>query len=167
HESLLSLEQQTEKPAAVVVVDAGSTEEHTVQALSKARRDGWQLMTTSIGRGGSAKNVGIEAILGAGVKPVGFAFLPAGDRLQPRFVAVGTAILQRCPEVGLVSCWTSHAETPKKVRIKPCPSFPYQWLTNDATPLSTIRTEALCEVGRFRMRQPQHDDACVLWRAVR
>ena len=166
HESLLSLEEQTEKPAAVVVVDAGSTEEQTAQALSEARRDGWQLMTTRIGRGGSAKNVGIEAILGAGVKPAGFAFLQAGDRLQPRFVAVGAAILQRCPEVGLVSCWTSHAETPKKVRIKPCPSFPYQWLTNDATSLSAIRTEALCEVGRFRILQHQDDDAWDLCNAV-
>jgi glycosyltransferase involved in cell wall biosynthesis len=165
-ESLLSLEQQTEKPAAVVVVDAGSTEEHTVKALRQARRDGWQLMTTRVGRGGSAKNVGIEAILGTGVQPMGFAFLQAGDRLQPRFVAVGAAILQRCPEVGVVSCWTSHTETPKKVRIKPCPSFPYQWLTNDATPLSTIRTEALCEVGRFRVLQHQDDDAWDLCNAV-
>ena len=166
HKSLYSLEQQIEKPAAVVVVDAGSTEEQTLQVLSKICQEGWRLINTSMGRGSLAKNVGIEAMLGTGVKPLGCAFLQAGDRLEPRFIARCASILQRCPEVGLISCWTSHAETPKKIRIKPCPSFPYQWLANDATPLSAIRTEALCEVGCFRVLQHQENDAWDLCNAV-
>lgn len=147
---LLSLEQQTKEPAAVVIVDYGSTERQTLKALIKAQHEGWQVIR-EIKKGlVPAKNAGIKAILDSGINPIGFAFLSAKNFLQPRFVAVCESVLQRCTEVGLVSCWVSYSKSNAKIWIKPCPVFPYQWLSNDVAPFGVIRTEALLEAGNFR-----------------
>lgn len=144
---LHGLKRQTQQPAAVVVVDDISTEEQTLEALGKARQEGWEVIQKKKGNLAPAKNVGIEEILNGKPGPLGFAFLNASDRLQPGFVAACESVLQHCPEVGLVSCWVSHSNA--GVWVKPCPSFPYQWLSNDAAHFSVIRTEALREAGNF------------------
>jgi glycogen synthase len=154
-ECLQSLAQQIQKPAAVVVVDDGSTEERTLNALSQARREGWEVIRKVYGGPVSAKNAGIDAVLNAGLNPLGFAFLDAGDRLSSSFVAACKSVLQRCPQVGIVSGWFHYVGPENRIWLNPCPSFPYQWWSNDAAPFSAIRTEALVEAGRFRAAMDQ------------
>ncbi|MBI2998699.1 MAG: glycosyltransferase [Deltaproteobacteria bacterium] len=149
-ECLRSLERQTQKPAGVVVVVDELADGRTVIFVDQARRNGWQVIHERNGGSASAKNAGIEAILSSGLKPLGFAFLSPDARLDPRFVYVCESVLQRCPEVGLVSCWIRDAGAGDRIWIKPCPSFPYQWLSNEAAPFSVVRTEALREAGKFR-----------------
>jgi glycosyltransferase involved in cell wall biosynthesis len=163
---LQSLQQQTQKLAAAVVVDDGSTEEQTLQALNQARQAGWQVIQQRLRDPVAAKNAGIQAILSTEPNPLGFSFLSAEDRLQPGFVAACTAVLQRCSEVGLVSCWTQRDGADGEIWIRPCPSFPYQWLSNELTPFSVVRTEALHEVGNFRPVMSQGYEAWDLFNAV-
>ncbi len=149
-ECLQNIGRQNQKPAAVVVVDDISTEEQTLKVLCKARQGGWRVIQKKNGDLVPAKNLGIEEILDSGLNPIGFAFLDTRDRLQPDFVAACESVLRQCPEVGLVSCWVSHFKAKARIWTRPCPSFPYQWLSNDAAPFSVVRTEALCNVGNFR-----------------
>jgi GT2 family glycosyltransferase len=149
-ECLQSLEQQTRKPSTVVVVYVGSTREQTIKDLKKIQPKRWQIIHRSNGGPALAKNAGIEAVFDSGLHPLGFIFLSADVTLAPGFVAACESVLQQCPEVGLVSCWTQNVNNRKKIWIKPCPSFPTQWLSNNAVPFSAIRTEALHESGCFR-----------------
>lgn len=157
-ECLQSLKQQTRKPLSIVIVDEGSTEEQTFMALNQSLREGWQVLYKSNRAVVSAKNAGIEAVLKSGLNPLGFAFLSAEERLHAGYVDACESVLQRCPNVGLVSCWTQHYGANDKIRIKPCPAFPYQWLANEAAPFSVIRTEALREAGNFRPVSRGYED---------
>jgi glycosyltransferase involved in cell wall biosynthesis len=157
---LQSLERQTRQPMAVVVVDAGSTEARTLGALLQARQEDWQVVHARDGGLASARNAGIEAVLSSGPPPLGIAFLSAEDRLYAGFIEVCEAVLQHCPEVGLVSCWASDCTTDDTIWIKPCPSLPYQWVFNEAAPFSAVRTEALSEAGNFR---PTMDHGYEVW----
>ncbi|HEX3035188.1 MAG TPA: hypothetical protein VHT73_08650, partial [Thermodesulfobacteriota bacterium] len=87
-------------------------------------------------------------------------------RLRPDFIASCESVLQRCPEVGLVSFWVHHPENDNRALIKPCPSFPYQWHANGAVPFSVIRTEALHEAGNFRSPMCQGYEDWDLFNAV-
>ncbi|MDR4499240.1 MAG: glycosyltransferase [Candidatus Scalindua sp.] len=147
---LQSIERQTRKPAIVIIVDNKSTEEQTLKVLRKALMNGWQVIEKNNGDLTPAKNVGIDIVLRSKPDILGFIFLNAEDRLQPDFVAAGESILQRCPEAGLVSCWTQMCGTDNSIWINPCPSFPYQWLSNEAVSFSVVRAEALTEAGDFR-----------------
>lgn len=163
---LRSIERQTRKPAIVIIVDDKSTAERTLKVLHKAQQDGWQVIQKRSGDLMPAKNIGIEIVLGSKPDILGFVFLKAEDRLEPGFVAASESVLQRCPEVGLVSCWTQFFGTDNKIWIRPCPSFPYQWVSNEAAPFSVVRTEALREVGNFRPAMSAGYDIWDMFNAV-
>jgi glycosyltransferase involved in cell wall biosynthesis len=163
---LQSLEQQTQKPLAVVIVNNGTTEKQTLKMMKQVLPRDWPIIHPKNGGIALAKNAGIETVLNSGLNPLGFAFLNAEDRLQPHFVARCESVLQQCPEVGLVSCWTHHSKSDNRVWIKPCPSFPYQWLSNEAAPFSVVRTEALQEAGNFRNLSSQGYEDWDLFNAV-
>jgi hypothetical protein len=141
---------QSKKPATVVIVDDGSSDEQTSLALDQALRDGWCVIRKAHGGAASAKNAGIERVLQSEVRPAAMAFLDARDRLHPGFVAACEAVFLRHPEVGLVSCWALDLARGKMLWSRSCPGFPYQWLENDVAPLSAVRMEALLEAGMFR-----------------
>jgi hypothetical protein len=162
---LQSLKRQTRKPVAVVVVDHGLSEKRTSKAQETARREGWQVIQQRDADVAAAKNAGIEAVIGSGINPLGFAFLGVEDRPHSDFIAVCESALRQCPQVGLVSCWV-HSKADNKVQVRPCPSFPYQWLSNDAAPFSAVRTEALLEAGSFRMLMSQGHEDWDLFNAV-
>ncbi|OQZ02335.1 MAG: hypothetical protein B6D35_01430 [Candidatus Brocadia sp. UTAMX2] len=164
--SLQSIRQQTQQPAAVIVVDDKSTEGQTLKALRKSQQDGWQIIQKKNGDLVPAKNTGIETILRSEPNILGFAFLNAGDQLQPGFVATCESVLQHCSEVGLVSCWAHYSGIKNDLWIRPCPGFPYQWLTNEAVPFSIVRAEALREAGNFRIIMSHGYDNWDLFNAV-
>jgi glycosyltransferase involved in cell wall biosynthesis len=157
---LRSIELQTKKPAIVIIVDDKSTKEQTSKVLHKVQQDGWQVIQKKNGDLVPVKNTGIEIVLGSKPDILGFIFLKAEDRLNHGFVAACELVLQRCPEVGLVSCWAQFFGTDNKIWIRPCPSFPYQWLSNEAAPFSAVRAEALREAGNFR---PEMSDGYDIW----
>jgi glycosyltransferase involved in cell wall biosynthesis len=164
-ECLQSIKRQKREPATVVIVDHGSSENRTPEALETARSEGWRVIQQADAGLASAKNAGIEAVLGSGFKPIGFVFLGVDDRPHSDFIGVCEATLRQCPEVGLVSCWI-HSRVDNRVRVRPCPSFPYQWLSNEAAPFSAVRTEALLEAGNFRPLMNQGHEDWDLFNAV-
>ncbi|MBE0427348.1 MAG: glycosyltransferase [Nitrospirae bacterium] len=149
-ECLQSIEQQTLKPVDVVIVKNGMTGEQAIKAVEKEQWNGFRVIHNKNRDLASSKNAGIEEVLSSGLNPLGFSFLTEEVQLQPDFVAMCESVLQRCPEVGLVSCWAGNSRNDEKIWIRPCPSFPYQWISNDAVPFSAVRTEALLEAGNFR-----------------
>ncbi|MBM2832864.1 MAG: glycosyl transferase group 1 [Candidatus Brocadiaceae bacterium] len=163
---LKSIKLQTQKPAVVIIVDDNSTDEQTVDILNKTQRAGWQVVLKKDGDLVPVKNTGIETALGSNPDILGFVFLRAEDVLQPGFIAACESVLQRRPEIGLVSCWTQFYGTDDKVWIQPCPSFPYQWLSNEAAPFSAVRTEALIAAGKFRPVMSNGYDVWDLFNAI-
>ena len=150
NECLRSVEQQTEKPAAACIVDLGSTDEQTLRIIARAADRGWRVVRNGNPGIAASKNAGVEAVLDSGSRPVAFVFLTGSDWLEPDCIATCRSVLRRCPEVGLVSGWNRGPGAGSHMWIQPCPTFPYQWVSNDVAPFSLVRTEALHEAGRFR-----------------
>ncbi|MBD1995861.1 glycosyltransferase [Leptolyngbya sp. FACHB-541] len=151
---LQSLANQSQKPIKIVIVDSGSTDEQTLKGLRQAEWDGLQIIQNKKGDPVSAKNLGIKTILQSECKPLGFAFFEAKHIFYPNFIETCESTLRKCPEVGVVSCWAREGGS-EQAWVKPCPSFPYQWLTNEAVPFSVVRTETLHEVNQFRAEMHQ------------
>jgi glycosyltransferase involved in cell wall biosynthesis len=140
--TLNSLQSQSEGPVALAIVDEGETPGATSR----------ETVRISLPVGASVtekKNAGIAALRAAGGRYLGLVFLEPGDRLFPAFLSTCRQVLESRPEVGLVSSWVARGAGGKATEIRPCPSFPYQWLSNDAASFSAIRTEAFEEVGMF------------------
>jgi hypothetical protein len=136
---------QSRKPAAVAIVYNQWALIRSSLALRRARKAGWRLI-----KSGDFGLVGYrawtEAIFSSGTEPTALVFLSSSNKLKPEFVATCEAILEGCPEIGIVSCWTTRYG---RTWIRPCPCFPYQWLSNDAVPFSAVRVEALKEIFRL------------------
>ena len=163
---LRNLAGQTQTPITVVVAFHGAGRHRNDQPMDGGWPSGVQVLREHYADDSSARNAAIEAIISAKSIPRGIAFLSADDRLKPTFVAVCESVLKTCPEVGLVSCWSANEKARTGAWIKPCPGFPYQWLSNDAVPFSAVRTVALCEAGRFRVVMKPGYDHWDLWNAV-
>jgi hypothetical protein len=149
-ECLKSIERQSRPPSAVVLVCDRAQPEGETPVVQGARRLGWRICEGPGRSDSAAKNAGIEAVLAAGSDPIAFVFLDAADRLLPGFVETCESVLQRCPEVGLVSSWAEITGDGGRVVVNPCPAFPYQILSDDTVPVTAIRTQALREAGGFR-----------------
>ena len=147
---LQGLERQTQKPLTVVILHGGSPDRQTRKALNQLRWDGWNVIETPELDQAAMKNYGIQTVLDQHLSPLGFAFLVGNEQLDAEFVSGCEAVLRRCPEVGLVTCWTHRSDSYGGLWVRPCPSFPYQWVCNDLAPFSVVRTEALLKSGLFR-----------------
>lgn len=155
HRCLDSLERQTRPPCAVVLAD----EELASAAASPL--PGTRVLHVPAGGTVAATGArGLAAIREASVRPLGVVFADVDDRLAPRLVERYEAVLGRCPEIGLVSCWTEQRGAAERYRMRPCPSLPHQWLRNDAAPISAYRTAALEDAGGLR---PPLEDVFATW----
>ncbi|HVG03128.1 MAG TPA: glycosyltransferase, partial [Nitrospira sp.] len=148
------IKQQTRKPVAVIIADTGADNYRVNKRLNQAHWEGWEVVEERTGNRGAAKQAAITSVFRKGLNPSAFVFLDPDDRLEPEFVATCESVLFRCPEIGILSCWIDEAETGRGLRIKPCPAFPYQWVSNDADSVLVLRTEALQESGHFRSSMP-------------
>ena len=151
---LEQIKQQTQKPAAVIIADTGAGNHRVNKRLNQAQWEGWEVVEEHTGSRGAAKNAAITSVFRKGLNPSAFVFLDTDDRLEPDFVARCEAVLLQCPEVGILSCWFDEVEKGSGLKIKPCPAFPYQWVSNDTDSVIVIRTEALRESGLFRRSMP-------------
>jgi len=144
------IRKQSLKPARVVLVVGKSSDEEIRTQIEHARHNGWMVRETMKHSLSTAKNIGIEAVLNQGQMPLGFVFLDSQDRLAPTFTSECVSILQRCPDVGLLSPWTKLIGGDNCFFAYPCPAFPYQLLFNQTVPATVVRAEALLEAGYFR-----------------
>lgn len=99
--------------------------------------------------GSAVKNAAVDRMLADGENPAGFAFLRTTESVSPAFVETCETILKREPDVGVISfwCWQPNRS---RLWLRLCPTFPYQWLRNEASSMSVVRTDALLAVGKFR-----------------
>ena len=98
-DALNSVMQQTRFPAEIVVVDDGSIDIFTKQAIARIERAGVHVMRTE-GRGASAaRNAGARATA-AGY----LVWLDADDVLEPGYFAAAAALLDDDPGLDFVSC---------------------------------------------------------------
>jgi hypothetical protein len=96
-------------------------------------------------------NRGVAALEAAGIQPLGWIFLDSRDRLAPNCLERCASVLQHCEGVGLVSSWVRlHSRRQPTLEALPCPSFPYQWLENQASEASAVRVEAWEDAGGLR-----------------
>lgn len=152
---LHSIKQQTMAPVKVIIVNDGSDDEATLRHLEEIEREGWTVLHKKNGGLVSARNAGIQVILDSGMRPLGIICIDSDDRLRPDFVLRCENVLKACPDVGVVSTWIKHFESADRIWMKPCPSFPYQWTTNEIATFSAVRTEALVEVGLYQLEMHQ------------
>jgi hypothetical protein len=116
--AIASLREQTQPPDEVIVVDDGSREEETLEALDALARDDFvQLIRLSGNRGpGAARNVAIARAGGNYVLP-----LDADDELLPNALEEMSAQLEQAPEeVGFVYAFPQHTGT-RTDRVTPPP----------------------------------------------
>ncbi len=144
-----SLQCQTQKPVAVIVIGKKLTALSISAVLAQETQ--WLAIEQADEDLVAAQNKAIKAVLSSGCQPLGFAFLDAGDRLEADFIARCESVLHHCPEVGLISCWAQYLGSADRFWIKPCPSFPYQWFSNEVAPFSVVRSQALYQAGYFRV----------------
>lgn len=146
---LQSIERQTQKPAAVVIVHGCVTNEDAAQALDRARAKGYRIVA---GREECFTDMatGLKSALKVEPAPSGISFLCSSDRLEPEFVEKCQAVFRNCPSAGIVSVWSFDTGSKNETRMRLCPEFPHQLASNDAAPFSAVRAEALLESGGFR-----------------
>jgi glycogen(starch) synthase len=143
--TLDSLAVQSRKPARVVLVAAPQAESSIEAQCRRARDAGWDVVSASSSAPSAMRNRGLET-LRKGVRVRAVAFVEAGIRLAPDYVNACEQVFERCAAVGIVSAWHRCAgaePSASTVFVRPCPAFPYQWLSNEAAFVPAIRTEAL------------------------
>ena len=143
------LQDQTEKPIVVVMIAKDINDPSISELLTKETQ--WLTVEQWDGDWINAQNRAIQAVLSAGYKPLGFAFLDTGDHLEADFIAHCQSVLHHCPEVGLVSSWAQYLGRSDKFWVKPCPSFPFQWFANEVAPFSVVRSQALYQTRDIRV----------------
>ena len=167
---LQSIKRQTVKPATVVVVHRGGADR-----INRGTEDHrWKMIHVSSCEPANARNAGLACMLELQPQPLSVAFLDGDDELTPDFVARCSDVLERCPQVGIVSFWTEEWGATKRVSVQASPAFPYQWMRNDAATASALRTDAVTSAGCFRpMESPEYERWDLItaimaggWRAV-
>jgi hypothetical protein len=89
----------------------------------------------------------VQALCQSADRARGVALVGSGWRLAPEFLASCELMLERHPQVGLVSTWFSADSGWPGPEIRPAPAWPYQWIDDDASPCSVLRLSALRTSG--------------------
>jgi len=98
-EAIDSVMRQTRPAAEIIVVDDGSSDVYTKQALTRLRNDGTRVIRTG-GRGASAaRNAGAEATTATYL-----VWLDADDVLEPGYFAAAASRLDEDSSIDFVSC---------------------------------------------------------------
>jgi glycosyltransferase involved in cell wall biosynthesis len=97
-EAIQSAEASRDARFEVIVVDDGSTDEPTLEAMAGLRRDGYQVIRHEVNQGVSAaRNTGIARARGRYILP-----LDADNRIRLDYLRFSVAILDDAPRVGVV-----------------------------------------------------------------
>ena len=147
---LSMIREQIVAPFAVVLVVSPLLNDDSRESLQEIRNEGWIVREVPNGYSSAQlKNEGISTVFSLGLNPLAFVFIDTADYLYPHFTEACESVLRHCPDLGLVSSWTQHYPPNEKFVVKPCPSFPYQLLSNELAPVTAVRTKALVETEFF------------------
>jgi glycogen synthase len=144
-ECLQCLSRQTKEPLTVILMQREDQTPNVADIFENYLVKGWQILKCQQVELNSAQNEVVHHVLGSGLTPIGFSFLNPGDLLHTDFVETCERVLNQCPQAGIISCWSRYMGRHDKYWLRPCPSFPYQWMRDDVVPFSVFRTEALAK----------------------
>lgn len=98
-EAIQSVKDQSWKEIELIVIDDGSDEEETIQALTKIEFPRMQILHTDHIGPAAARNKGIEAAMGEYIFP-----LDADDLINPEYIGRAVQVLNENPNTGIVYC---------------------------------------------------------------
>ncbi|MDX2231177.1 MAG: glycosyltransferase family A protein [Leptolyngbyaceae cyanobacterium bins.349] len=96
-EAIESVLAQTDQDFEIIVIDDGSTEDRTLQALQKYERSSVKVLHTANRGPAAARNLGIQHAQGQYLLP-----LDADDRIASTFLEKTVPLLDRHPNLGIV-----------------------------------------------------------------
>ncbi|MBF2029326.1 MAG: glycosyltransferase family 2 protein [Oscillatoriales cyanobacterium C42_A2020_001] len=88
---------QTYQPIEIILINDGSTDEHTIQLLQTYQKPHLSIIHTSNRGPSAARNTGIQQARGQYILP-----LDADDRIAPTFLEKTVPILESDPNIGIV-----------------------------------------------------------------
>jgi glycosyltransferase involved in cell wall biosynthesis len=160
-EAVLSARQQTHPNVEVIVVDDGSTDKETLEALESVAGPGVRVMRQDNAGPGAARNTAIDAATTPFVLP-----LDADDRLAPRAAELGARHLAADPEVGMVA--GAVRLFGEQDAVRPCTFTGIDSMIHGNTiPISTFRRDDWETVGGYPTEIHRGEDWAFWMRLLR
>jgi peptidoglycan/xylan/chitin deacetylase (PgdA/CDA1 family)/glycosyltransferase involved in cell wall biosynthesis len=152
-EAVESAVNQTMSPAELLVVDDGSDDVYTLQALSALRRAGHHVLRTPNRGVCAARNLGIRQT----VSPY-IVLLDADDILQPTYLEKAAAALEADDSLGFVSCGMESFGEAQDVWFPQSPDL-IESLTRGVVHVSSMfRRQLWLDVGGFDETFEAHEE---------
>ena len=147
-ECIESLVRQSRPPEQIFVVDDGSTDKRTREVLeSYAGHAIVKVLHFKNGGLPVARNRGAEAALADGCDTL--IFIDADDWVESEYLEKATEVLQRHPEVGVVTAWTHTIGLMHTYWVPPQTQYPFLLVECTATPPALVRARVFEEAGGF------------------
>jgi glycosyltransferase involved in cell wall biosynthesis len=163
--TLKSIHAQTVQPRAVAIVYSRAQGPGESVFPNTALDQNTMLLYCPDRTGADAWNAGFEA-LQSGRKCGFWVFLDGYDILLPDYISQIERVFAHRSELGIISVWTERTIGSRPLEAPLCPEPEYQLRTNEVTPASAFRTEALGEAPPFRRGMPAEYDVYDLANAV-
>lgn len=145
-ECIQSLESQQRISPYIYIVNDGSTDSKTLDALDRMRMKSCVEVLDYVNGGlPVARRRGAQVALDAGYPAI--MFIDADDAVEPSYLAKAVEILNRHPEAGAVNAWTHTVGLMHTYWIPPHSQFPLLLAECLSTPAAVIRAEAYEAAG--------------------
>jgi glycosyltransferase involved in cell wall biosynthesis/SAM-dependent methyltransferase len=148
-EAVQSVLDQTYQDFEIVIVDDGSDDPATRHMLASYRRPLTRIVRTENRGLASARNTGLEASSGRFV-----SFLDADDILEPAFLELAVAALERDPECAFASCWLRAFGLAEFDWTPSTCEFPELLVEDTVCTAAVTRRETMIDVGGFDPEMP-------------
>lgn len=143
-ESIESVLNQTLPAVELIVVDDGSTEQGTRLAVDAATQRGIHVIRQNNQGVGAARNRGIQEARGAYI-----CCLDADDRLRPQFLEKAAAILDKHPEIAIVSSYVQTFEGAHEIAQPSQCRLPEMLFKNPIVASALFRRDAWQKAGGY------------------
>ncbi len=144
-ETISKLSLQTEKSFEIIIVNDGSTDEHTLEVLKQLEsQENIKVLHKANGRMSAARNYGVQHATGTYI-----AALDADDYFDPRFFIKAIAILEKEPSTAVVTSYIKYFGN-KTGNSKPRGGNAFNFLFSNQCPACAIvRKEVWDQVGGY------------------